>query len=133
MYQKQKYNKASCVITELCHLRCIRATGLYPGEIIKIDIRGREAHCCDIRNLSNFTKLEKIYMITDEEQFVPELLNNIHLFENLYQLSIQLKINRYEYQELVDGNCHDIANILLIKILEPCVLVHEDGQKYCYK
>ena len=121
------YKKASCVITELCHLRNIRSTGLHPKEIIKLDIK-KEAHCYDIQDLRNFTKLEKIRMVTDEQQFIPELLNNIHKFENLYDLSIKLKIDKYDFKELVDGNCHDIANILLIKLLEPCVLAHEEGE-----
>lgn len=125
---RYRYNKAGCVLTELSHLRYIRNTGLHPTEVIKLDIRKKEAHCEDIRDLSNFTKLEKIYMITDEERFVPELLQNIHLFENLYDLSIGLKVDKYNFKELVDGNCHDIADILLIKLLEPCVLAHEDGE-----
>jgi len=127
MSRLYSYKKAGCVITELCHLRNIRTTGLHPTEVIKLDIKN-EAHCYDIRDLCNFTKLEKIRMVTDEQAFIPELLNNIHLFENLYDLSIKLKIDKYDFKELVDGNCHDIADILLIKLLEPCVLAHEEGE-----
>ncbi len=115
------------VITELCHLRNIKFTGIDPLDIIKFDIRKKPAHCYDIEDMAKFKNLEKIYMLTDEQDFVLDLIENIHLFQNLYRLSVKIKIDEPPYFiEIVDSNCHDISNVLLIKKLESCYLNHKE-------
>jgi hypothetical protein len=118
-----RFKSPKCVVTQLFHLRHISSIGLHPKEVIKLDIV-KEAHSYDIENLCNFTKLEKINMVTDEEEFIPELLKNINSFENLYELSIKLKLDKNKFEELIDKNCYDVANVLLIKTLRHCSLVH---------
>lgn len=114
------------IITELCHMRNTRFTKINPLDIIMLDIRKKPAHCYDIEDIAKFRNLEKIYILTDEQGFVSELVKNIDLFENLYELSVIFKINEPPYYvELVDGNCHDVSNVLLIKNLEQCTVNHK--------
>jgi hypothetical protein len=99
-------------------------------DVIKFDIRKKPAHCYDIEDIAKFKNLEKIYMLTDEQDFVLDLIKNIDLFENLYELSVKFRINEPPYLiEIVDSNCHDISNVLLIKNLESCSLNHEGEEE----
>jgi hypothetical protein len=125
-----RYNKSAGVITELCHLRNIKITGINPLDVIKFDIRKKPAHCYDIEDIAKFRNLEKIYMLTDEQHFVLDLIKNIDLFENLYELSVKFRIDEPPYLiEIVDSNCHDISNVLLIKKLESCSFNHKEGEE----
>jgi hypothetical protein len=49
----------------------------------------------------------------------------VHLFENLYDLSVKLKINKLKCKELIDEICYDNGYLLFIKSLEECPFNHK--------
>jgi hypothetical protein len=100
--------------------------GANPLDIVKLNIKTRPDHSYDIEDVAKFKNLEKIHMLTDEPDFVNQLVKNIDLFANLYELSVYFKMDKPPYYiELIDENCYDVSNILLIKNLATCTSKHE--------
>jgi hypothetical protein len=137
-------------INDLYHLRFCH---FEHSDIVNINITGRLVKADDVKQLSKFKNLETIIIKTDDYFLLAELLKIIHLFDNLYYLSIRFQkeddckkytvtshdfvnnltkkeeVTKYNLVEIIDGDYYDIANILFIKELEYCHIIHSEDEK----